>query len=84
MLRIVFDILLYSEVIELKVFHRVHYLNIYETYVSKSLIFSDRLKQLLGDFLEKKDMTLVPFIVKDLYELYLFYFERYNSEYAHQ
>lgn len=81
-LRIVFDILLYSEVIELRDFHKVHYLNIYEMYVSKSLIFNDQLKQLLGNFLRKEDMTLVPLIIKELYELYLFYFERYNSEYA--
>lgn len=36
------------------------------------------------NFLKKEDMTLVPFIVKELYELYLFYFERYNFEYAHK
>jgi hypothetical protein len=72
--RIIFDILLYKQIINFKDFHKVHYLDILTKYIHNGIFPIDLAEQIV-ELVNNNNIRTVPKIVGGLYNVYINEFE---------
>lgn len=79
--RIVMDISLFHDSINFSEIHTIHYKNVIKLSERLPVLFTKKCAKRLGEFKDRKDINLVPEIVRDLTFIYLESFDQYRKKY---